>query len=108
MTARDLYPDKLSIEEEAQRFHENNPQVAVELLSLAHQLRRRGHRRYGIAGLFEVLRYQRALSTYGSEFKLNNNFRAFYARFLMKYDPRLDGFFEVRVQRTGTTPRRFA
>lgn len=33
---------------------------------------------------------------FGDEYKLNNDYRAFYARLLMANEPELAGFFETR------------
>lgn len=83
-----------------QQFHQANPHVFTALRALALQLKRRGLRKYGMKGLFEVLRWQHAMYTDdpASDFKLNNNYTSFYARLLMEREPELDGFFEVRAQ----------
>ena len=80
-------------------FHHDNPRVFHELVRLARQLRAQGRKHYGIAGLFEVLRWHRALETTDEEFKLNNNYRAYYAREIMAACPDLVGFFKIREQR---------
>ena len=77
-------------------FHKANPGVYLELKKLALDLKKKGHRHYGIKGLFEVLRWHRAMETQGSEFKLNNNYTALYARLLMHYEHSLEGFFAIR------------
>ncbi len=77
-------------------FHCANPQVYQTLRRMALAMRRRGVKQFGIAALFEVLRYENALRTSGEEFKLNNNYRSFYARLLMEQESELDGFFETR------------
>lgn len=88
-----------SLEERFMAFHVENPHVYDELRRLALDLKRKGVTRYGIAGLFEVLRYDSALATGGDAFKLNNSFRSFYARLLMDNEPRLRDFFELRTMR---------
>lgn len=89
-----------SLEQQFQAFHADNPHVYRSLRRLALDLRARGVRKYGIAGLFEVLRWQHAMTTTdpSSDFKLNNNFRSFYSRILMDNEPSLAGFFETREQ----------
>lgn len=84
-----------TITERAAAFHAANPHVYDALKTLSLVMRRRGRNRWSINGAFEVLRWQHALQTNGDEFKLNNNYRAFYARLLMD-EPELAGFFEVR------------
>ena len=81
-----------------EQFHENNPRVYEELLELAFRLHRAGRKRYGIGSLFEVLRWHRAIKTHGSDFKMSNNHRAFYARLIMENEPELEGFFQVNEQ----------
>lgn len=79
------------------KFHEANPHVYTELVKLARLLKSKGHRKIGIAMLFEQLRWQYALATSDmSGYKLNNNYRAYYARMIMERESDLNGFFEVR------------
>ena len=63
-----------TLEEQFSAFHSANPHVYQALRRLAVQMVRRGHRRIGIKMLFEVLRWQYAMSTVdpASEFTLNN------------------------------------
>jgi len=88
-----------TLRERFEQFHADNPQVYDGLRELALRARRRGHERYGIKGLFEILRWQHAMETTDEEFKLNNDFTAFYARLLMDREFELDGFFETREQK---------
>jgi len=77
-------------------FHRENPHVYELLRELALDLRDRGHKHYGINSLTEVVRWHHALETTDDDFKLNNNYRPFYARILMDNEPRLAGFFRLR------------
>jgi len=78
-------------------FHNDNPHVFDELLKMARQLKRLGHNKYSMKTLFEVVRWHRSLKTTDTEFKLNNNFTAYYSRLVMVADSNLDGFFRVRA-----------
>ena len=89
-----------TIAQRFEAFHAANPVVYRELRSMALNIRRGGAAHYGIAGLFEVLRYRYSLQTSGDSFKLNNDFRALYARLLMDNEPELLDFFETRERRT--------
>lgn len=80
-------------------FHRENPHVYHQLRALALGLVDAGQTHYSIKGLFEVLRYDAALRTNGTPYKLNNNLTAFYARLLMLREPRLDQFFRLRTRR---------
>lgn len=85
-----------TIETRFEKFHALNPHVFNALRELALSLKRGGQPQYSIAALFEVLRFRGALRTQGDGFKLNNSYRALYARKIMKDVPELAGFFETR------------
>ena len=89
----------LTLDQQFEQFHAANPHVYHQLRALALDAAHRGQR-LGIAMLFEVLRWQYAMNTndQASEFKLNNNYRAFYARLLMEREPELQDYFETRTQ----------
>src|SRR5262245_64441486 len=90
-------PDGTTIRRAFEKFHAENPQVYVELRTLAFRWKRKNGRRCGMKMLFEVLRWHQGIKTKGDEFKLNNNYHALYARMLMENEPELDGLFEIRV-----------
>lgn len=79
-------------------FHEANPHVYKSLVRLARRYKARQHsRKLGISMLFELLRWDHMMTTTGdAEFKLNNNFRAYYARLIMDAEDDLRGIFNVR------------
>lgn len=79
-------------------FHCKHPDVLHALARLTRELTDRGHRHLGIAMLWETLRYKTMLGAAPGEepFKLNNDYRAYYARLLMERLPELDGIFTVR------------
>jgi hypothetical protein len=86
----------MTIAQRAEAFHKANPFVFDALVNLSLSMRGQGHSKWSINGAFEVLRWQWSMHTTGDEFRLNNNFRAFYARKMMSDVPALDGFFETR------------
>ena len=75
--------------------------VEAEVVRHALALRANGWRRWGIAAIWEVIRYDFALALKGEAgaWKLNNDFRAPLARRVMQREPALSGFFETRAQR---------
>lgn len=81
-------------------FARANPKVEEAIVAIARELRdKHGVKRIGIALIFERLRWLYAIKTEGEAYRLNNSFRAFYARRIMAENPDLAGFFEVRKQR---------
>jgi len=79
-------------------FHEynnSNPDLYGRLVAMALRLRVSGFKRFGIAWLFEVIRYECAVR-YGEDFKIDNSLRAAYARFIMANEPKLRDAFTTR------------
>lgn len=87
------------LERQFGEFHRENPEVYSQLVYLAREARQAGRNRYGIKSLFEIIRWHKAISTEGDDFKLNNNHAPFYARLIMRKEPDLEGFFETRAQK---------
>jgi hypothetical protein len=90
-----------SIEQAWAAFHAANPHVYAQLVDLARLwVAKRPGRHLGIGMLFERLRWDLAMRTTGEPLKLNNNYRALYARLIMEREPDLTGLFETRRLRT--------
>lgn len=88
----------LPLEEQFKAFHEANPGVYDALKRLALEAKQEGWWHGSISLLFERLRWLYAVKTRGSKYKLNNNWRAFYARRLMDNEPQLADWFDIRTQ----------
>ncbi len=97
-------PGKPTIEERFTAFHQANPHVYRALRTLAAQrwdaaVRAGRKPKVGIAALYEALRWQQGLTTSGEVWKLNNDYRAGYARLLLAERPEWAGFIDIREQR---------
>ena len=85
------------IETEFREFHAEHPEIYVQLVKLARTWQSNGSQKLGIATLFEVLRWNSHLNPNKTGgYKLNNNYRALYARLIMDQEPDLKGLFELR------------
>jgi hypothetical protein len=81
-----------------EEFHADNPRVYEVLVSLARQwVVRTGRGKLGIGALYERARWEIALATGDPDFKLNNNYRAYYARLIMAREWDLRGLFDLRA-----------
>ena len=90
--------DRIAVKFET--FHNDNPWVYQRLRDLALAVRRAGVSNYGIGGLYEALRYEMFLGARDEEgFKLNNNYRALYARMLAQNEKELEDFFRFRQRK---------
>jgi hypothetical protein len=82
-------------------FHRLHPEVWTLFERFALEAASTGRRRFGVAAVWERLRWETAVNPdYAShgEWKLNNNYRAFYARRFMRAHPEHAGFFATRRQ----------
>lgn len=87
----------MATDEQFEQFHTDNPQVYATLVELARTWVANTHlHKIGVGALFERARWEIAIRTNDPNFKLNNNYRAYYARLIMKREEDLDGIFELR------------
>ena len=77
-------------------FHRANPTVFAMLRMYALIAKERKRGQYSISVITEIIRWHVDIETSGSEFKLCNSYRAYYARLLMFEEPELEGFFNVK------------
>lgn len=91
-------PRLRTIEDRFNDFHQAHPEVFTQLVRLAREWMSVGHARLGIATLFEKLRWEWHVAGLADRdgYKLNNSYRALYARKIMAENPELDGLFETR------------
>lgn len=82
-------------------FHEANPEVYVLFDIFAQQIVKSGKKRYGIASITERIRWHKNIETTGDTWKINNNFRAYYARLWMRRNPQHGRVFEIRALHAG-------
>lgn len=81
-----------------ERFHEENPAVYATLVRLAREwVERTGRHKIGIATLYERVRWEIAITTTDPDFKINDHYRAYYARLIMQQEPDLAGLFDLRA-----------
>jgi hypothetical protein len=83
-------------------YHKKNPHIFEELMRLADDLWRKGRKRIGLQLLFEVCRYNSMIRAEdpNSQFKINNNYAAHYARLMLNQRPEWNTFIEIREIRS--------
>ena len=87
----------MNTEKKFLEFHAANPHVYGALTDLVTVAKTRGYSKWGIGGMYEILRWEGKIKTTGdAEFKLRNDFRAYYARLLMANGDAPAGFFALR------------
>lgn len=91
---------KQSLTDRFEKFHAENPDFYAELVELTREyLDQTGSKKAGIQMLIEVARWKSELKTKSTDFRINNDFAAFYARLIMHQEYDLHGVFEVRRSR---------
>ena len=80
-------------------FHEINPHVYALFSRFAIEAAYAERRNFGVGAIFERMRWFTVIETRGEEYKLNNNYRAYYGRLWMRNNPEHDGFFSTRTLR---------
>lgn len=98
--------ERQTLDQRFEAFHARHPEVWALFVRFSLEMHEAGQRkhsqaRYGIAAITERIRWHYAVSRDIKEpFKINNDFRARYARRLMQEYPQLAGMFVTRTLRT--------
>lgn len=90
---------KPTLEELYAAFKERHPHILDELHNLCNAAKQAGIIKVGMPHLVEVLRWNAAIKGDKVPYKINNNYRALFSRDLVKRDPSLKGFFEMRKRK---------
>lgn len=77
-------------------FHANNPDVWPLFQKFALAVIATGRKHYSSNAIFERIRWHVEIETVGDTVKLNDHFRAYYARMFHLAYPEHDGFFRNR------------
>ena len=85
--------------EQVTAYHKKHPEVWEMFEEFAFQMINRGYKNYSVNAIFERIRWEKDAGGDGiTQFKIGNNYRAFYARAFMKKFPEHEGFFRTRKQ----------
>lgn len=107
MTSLSSYPGNRHEEmrEQCQAFHNAHPEVWQLFVHFTCTMIRKGYPNYSVNAIFERIRWEKDEGGNGEDqFKLNNNYRAFYARRFMRMYPKHEGFFRTRELKSVDRP----
>ncbi len=97
-------PLKSTLRDRWEQFHLENPHVYRLFERFALEAARAGARQIGAALVWERMRWYTSFEVRGEEtYRLNNSYRAFYARLFMAQHHELGEFFETREQPSEVT-----
>jgi hypothetical protein len=90
---------KEEMREQVATFHRRHPEVWDLFAKYTLQMIAKGFNHYSAKAIFERIRWEKDLGGDGkTQFKLNNNYTAFYARRFGRAYPQHEGFFRNRKQ----------
>jgi hypothetical protein len=86
----------MSIKSNFEKYHETNPQVYAMFKRFAFEAINVGYKILSANFIFERMRWETMVVTQGDCYKVNNNYRAYYARMFMDDHPQSDVSFRIR------------
>ena len=78
------------------RWHQQNPDVYRLFERFTFEAINAGHRRLSAWLIVNRIRWQATVVTKGDDFKISNDFIAYYARLFMHRHPQFAGFFQTK------------
>jgi len=88
------------IRERFEKFDAANPAVWDLFVRFTKQVIARGHQHYSSDAIVQQIRWHTDVETTGEVTKVNDHYRAYYARKFHRLFPEHDGFFRNRVQKS--------
>jgi hypothetical protein len=80
-------------------WHKQNPHVYELFEKFTLDAISKGHDRLSAWLIVNRIRWETAVETRGDDFKISNDFIAYYARLFMHNHPRYEGFFKTKTLR---------
>ena len=77
-------------------YHRQNPAIYQAFKQKAQALLKSGRKKYGAKAIMEVVRYEYNIQHPKHEFKISNNYTAYYARALAVWNPEFKDFFDFK------------
>ena len=87
---------KLTTKERWWKWHKKNPHVYVLFEKFTFQALNRGHKHLSAWLVINRIRWETSIETEGEDFKISNDFIAYYSRLFMAYHPEYHGFFRTK------------
>jgi hypothetical protein len=77
-------------------YHKQNTQIYDAFKKTTFEAIEKGHRLFSAEFVFNVIRWNTRVSANDTEYKINNNYKAFYSRMFMNEYPQHKGLFLTR------------
>lgn len=80
-------------------WHKENPHVYELFERFSKEAINKGHTRLSAWLIINRIRWETMVETSGDDFKISNDYIAYYARLFMAYNPEHEGFFRTKELR---------
>jgi hypothetical protein len=84
-----------SLQAAFQAFHNEHPRIYARICALADEALQRGHKRYSMSLIFELIRYEEKLLSKKVAIAIPNAHRAYYARLWLSEHSDWPEFFRL-------------
>lgn len=91
--------DQLSVKRKWWEWHKENPHVYDMFERFTLDAIAKGHKRLSAWLIVNRIRWETMVETQGDDFKISNDFIAYYARLFMHNHPEHQGFFKTKQLR---------
>lgn len=90
-----------TLKEKWWKWHKQNPHVYKLFERFTLQAIHKGHKRLSPWLIVNRIRWETTIETTGGDFKISNDYIAFYSRLFMHYNPQYVGFFKTKEMKRG-------
>lgn len=77
-------------------YHKANPKIYEFFRRYALKAIEKGHKKLSAEFLVNVIRWETPIKAGDDDFKINNNYKAYYSRLFMREFPQYSTFFDIR------------
>lgn len=90
------YQQSRDLKERFDEYHRNNPHIYHQFRYYTLKAIQSGYKHFGSQMIIERIRWQTGVISKQSDFKINNDFAAFYSRMFMLEYPSYSTYFRTR------------
>lgn len=90
------YQQSRDLKERFDEYHHNNPHIYHQFRYYTLKAIQSGYKHFGSQMIIERIRWQTGVISKQSDFKINNDFAAFYSRMFMLEYPSYSTYFRTR------------
>ncbi len=86
----------MTLKEKFELYHKENPYIYHQFRYYTLRVIQSGFKNFGSQMIIEKIRWETGVVSKNSDFKINNDYAAFYSRMFMLEYPNYEGYFRLR------------